>query len=147
MNKLLMLIILFATSTHAMNNNEFGLIKLPNAATLTKCLNDGGFGELVEKTSIIQSLADQKKSPEDIDIIIGAVRSEYIKKMNLTGIIGFLSVKTKQVCALVLDGEPEPVSKLILRCDPSEEESTLDLTDEELVKFEKVIANLQLPHD
>ncbi len=95
------------------NNDDLGLIKLPDAATLTARLNEGGFSDLVTKTEIINLLAEQKKSFENVNTIIDIARREYLVKITETN--ASTTTSTKSMCELILSAKTESLSKLILQ--------------------------------
>lgn len=99
-----------ASSMHAM---ETSALKMPSEATLRARLHAIGMERLLEKTDLILQLADERKYPLSVSVILDAVIGDYYKDLRQT-----VSEHDYKNLVLQTEGKKSQILEAILRDHP-----------------------------
>ena len=108
-HRMFLLIVLMALG--AVNVSYAGRVKLPGRDVLTKRLSDGIFRHFVQKTDLIDQLADEEMDVEGLIIEVELSLYDYSERFKASGAKRLLQMIKPKLIEAILEGNSEAIQE------------------------------------
>ena len=101
----------FIASCGAAQQNE-KILKMPDATTLQKRLNEAGFEHFVEKTDIVKNLADRDLYPLGVAVSVETALYDYSEYLKQPMMARMMQMRKPQLLEVLLKDHPAALQEL-----------------------------------